>query len=60
MLYGTSRRFLEVFGLASLEDLPSLRDLEEMLRKKTDLFRFVRQSIEPHHLEDPAVGRLVG
>ena len=32
MLYGTTRRFLEVFGLASLEDLPSLRDLDELVR----------------------------
>jgi segregation and condensation protein B len=30
MLYGTTRRFLEVFGLESLEDLPSLRQLEEL------------------------------
>jgi segregation and condensation protein B len=30
MLYATTRRFLEVFGLASLEDLPSLRDLQEV------------------------------
>jgi segregation and condensation protein B len=30
MLYGTTRRFLEVFGLDSLEDLPSLRQLEEL------------------------------
>lgn len=27
MLYGTSKRFLEVFGLASLKDLPSVREL---------------------------------
>ena len=32
MLYGTTRRFLEVFGLASLEDLPSLRDLDELVK----------------------------
>lgn len=32
MLYGTTRRFLEVFGLAALEDLPSLRDVEELAR----------------------------
>ena len=32
MLYGTTRRFLEVFGLASLEDLPSLRELDELVR----------------------------
>jgi segregation and condensation protein B len=30
MLYATTRRFLEVFGLASLEGLPSLRDLQEI------------------------------
>lgn len=36
MLYGTTRRFLEVFGLASLEDLPSLRDLEELVRAAQD------------------------
>lgn len=27
MLYGTTRRFLEVFGLANLEDLPKAREL---------------------------------
>ena len=30
LLYGTTRRFLEVFGLDRLEDLPSLRELEEI------------------------------
>jgi hypothetical protein len=30
LLYATTRRFLEVFGLARLEDLPTLRDIEEM------------------------------
>jgi segregation and condensation protein B len=30
MLYGTTRRFLEVFGLDSLDDLPNLRQLEEI------------------------------
>ncbi|MFQ5416891.1 MAG: SMC-Scp complex subunit ScpB [Myxococcota bacterium] len=30
MLYGTTRRFLEVFGLETLDDLPSLRQLEEL------------------------------
>ena len=30
MLYGTARRFLEVFGLGRLEDLPTLRDLAEL------------------------------
>ena len=30
MLYATGKRFLEVFGLKSLDDLPTLRDLEEL------------------------------
>ena len=30
MLYATSKRFLEVFGLAGLDDLPTLRDLQEL------------------------------
>lgn len=30
MLYATTRRFLEVFELAKLEDLPTLRDLKEL------------------------------
>jgi segregation and condensation protein B len=34
MLYATSRRFLEVFGLASLADLPTLREIEELLRDR--------------------------
>jgi segregation and condensation protein B len=31
MLYATTRRFLEVFGLARLEDLPTLRQIEQLL-----------------------------
>lgn len=34
MLYATTRRFLEVFGLASLSDLPTLREVEELLRER--------------------------
>jgi segregation and condensation protein B len=30
MVYATSRRFLEVFGLAKLGDLPALREVEEL------------------------------
>ncbi|MCZ6784375.1 MAG: SMC-Scp complex subunit ScpB [Proteobacteria bacterium] len=33
MLYGTTRRFLEVFGLESLKGLPTLRELEELTRE---------------------------
>jgi len=35
MLYATTRRFLEVFGLSALADLPSLREIEELLRDRT-------------------------
>jgi segregation and condensation protein B len=31
MLYATTKRFLEVFGLGRLEDLPTLREMEELL-----------------------------
>ncbi|MCG8592653.1 MAG: SMC-Scp complex subunit ScpB [Proteobacteria bacterium] len=31
LIYGTTRRFLEVFGLDSLKELPALRDLEALL-----------------------------
>jgi segregation and condensation protein B len=31
LLYGTTSRFLELFGLAGTEDLPSLREIEELL-----------------------------
>lgn len=30
MLYATTKRFLQLFGLASLEDLPSLRELRQL------------------------------
>ena len=31
MVYGTTRRFLEVFGLKGLDDLPTLREIDELL-----------------------------
>ena len=34
MLYGTTRRFLEIFGLDSLKELPVLRELDELAREK--------------------------
>jgi segregation and condensation protein B len=34
MLYGTTRRFLEVFGLERLKDLPTLRELDELMREQ--------------------------
>ncbi len=34
MLYATTRRFLEVFGLERLRDLPSLRELDDLAREQ--------------------------
>lgn len=34
MIYVTTRRFLEVFGLESLEGLPGLRELDELAREQ--------------------------
>jgi len=34
LIYGTSKRFLEIFGLDSLKQLPSLRELEELAREQ--------------------------
>ncbi len=34
LIYGTSKRFLEVFGLGSLKELPGLRELEELAREQ--------------------------
>jgi segregation and condensation protein B len=33
LLYGTSNKFLEIFGLSSLTDLPTLRQIEEFAEK---------------------------
>jgi segregation and condensation protein B len=34
MLYGTTRRFLEIFGLDTLKELPALRELDDLAREK--------------------------
>jgi segregation and condensation protein B len=37
LLYRTAKRFLEVFGLGSLADLPTLRQVEELqMAEETD------------------------
>lgn len=33
MLYSTTKEFLELFGLAGLQDMPTLREIEELLPK---------------------------
>jgi segregation and condensation protein B len=33
LLYGTTQRFLKVFGLKNLEDLPKLREIDEIIKE---------------------------
>ncbi|TLN26431.1 SMC-Scp complex subunit ScpB [bacterium] len=34
LLYGTTRKFLEIFGLSTLSDLPTLKEIEELTAEK--------------------------
>ena len=45
-LYGITTKFLDYFGLSSLDDLPPLQEIEE--REETDLFetRYTEQKTE--------------
>ncbi len=55
MLYSTTDHFLELFGLAALDAMPSLREIEQMIPSS--------QSANPQENEDPRVKemrRLVG
>jgi segregation and condensation protein B len=58
MLYGTTRRFLEVFGLENLKNLPTLRELDELAREQGLLDRtsedapFVESSSEEPDVVD--------
>jgi segregation and condensation protein B len=47
MLYGTTRRFLEVFGLDNLKNLPTLRELDEMAREQGLLERTSEDALAP-------------
>ncbi|HSL92795.1 MAG TPA: SMC-Scp complex subunit ScpB [Candidatus Limnocylindrales bacterium] len=47
-LFGTSREFLEIFGLSNLSDLPSMRDIEDFLSAATG-----GVVLEPHEEESP-------
>ncbi len=46
LLYGTTRRFLEVFGLGSLEDLPKVESLREGLKGAGNASEYVPPSID--------------
>lgn len=47
MLYGTTRRFLEVFGLDNLKNLPTLRELDEMAREQGLLEQASNDALAP-------------
>jgi len=54
MLYGTSRRFLEVFGLSGLDDLPTLREIEELVPTDAPLEREDEAPAGPALAAEPA------
>ena len=51
MLYGTTKEFLEVFGLATLEDLPQARELRPAVEPKPR--SKVESNDESHSTEKP-------
>ncbi len=62
MLYGTSRRFLEVFGLERLKDLPTLREIDELAREQGLLEKTNNDAEVPAEepVEAPVEGVAVG
>jgi segregation and condensation protein B len=55
MVYGTTRRFLEVFGLESLKDMPALRELDELAREQGLM---ASEDVAPDGLEEPGAPEL--
>jgi len=61
MLYGTTRRFLEVFGLERLKDLPTLREIDELAREQGLLDKAGEGSdVGPQGSEDGEVAPISG
>jgi segregation and condensation protein B len=56
MLYGTTRRFLEVFGLENLKNLPTLRELDEMAREQGLFERASEDALAPAASSLPVEG----
>lgn len=50
MLYATTRRFLEILGLDSLSDLPTLREMEELLAE----YEAAQPALETAAADEPA------
>ena len=53
MLYATTRRFLEVFGLESLKGLPSLRELKELADERGVVLPGSEDPAEPAETAEP-------
>lgn len=57
LLYATTKRFLELFGLRSLEDLPTLRDLQELSSSEpTTLVLSSEETTEGEEIADDPEG----
>ena len=54
MLYATTRRFLEVFGLDSLEGMPNLRELRELAEQKGVELPGIENEEEEEEASEPA------
>ena len=59
MLYSTTRRFLEVFGLGTLKELPSLRELDELAREQGVVLPGMEPPDEAAAELDPAASEAV-
>jgi segregation and condensation protein B len=55
LLYGTTRYFLEYFGLKNLDDLPKLKELDELL-KEDDKFLESLDQVTLEHLKPEVLG----
>lgn len=55
LLYGSTKEFLEVFNLKALADLPTLKDIEELMRERktaTESQAAVVQAADPEELTE--------
>jgi segregation and condensation protein B len=56
IIYGTTRKFLEVFNLKDIMDLPNLRELKELNRQQEqvelDIEQEIEQKVEEEKIED--------
>ncbi|MCB0280253.1 MAG: SMC-Scp complex subunit ScpB [Calditrichaeota bacterium] len=50
MLYGTTKRFLQHFGINSTKDLPNLKEIDELLKTDESFFQEVKEKMSPQEL----------